>query len=155
MEAIALMKAFNPGAWICIAFDSVVSLLRGKPFIGLPLQIFLTRINQPELKQEEDSSGFLKRTTAARILVCFPVFGYDQTIAETSGESLVFSLISKLLADSRHRKPDHQRVSSTNLQSNLKDTCVYSRSSHFSMSLLGYNSKVHCCGRLSIEEMQT
>ena len=41
VEAIALVRAFDPGAWVRIAFDvkSVASLLRGEPFVRSILQL--------------------------------------------------------------------------------------------------------------------
>ena len=41
VEAIALVRAFDPGAWVRIAFDvkSVASLLRGEPFVRSVLQL--------------------------------------------------------------------------------------------------------------------
>ena len=40
-EAIALLRAFDPGAWVRIAFDvkSVASILRGEPFVRSVLQL--------------------------------------------------------------------------------------------------------------------
>ena len=41
VEAIALLRAFDPGAWVRIAFDvkSVASTLRGEPFVRSVLQL--------------------------------------------------------------------------------------------------------------------
>ena len=41
VEAIALLRAFDPGAWVRIAFDvkSVASILRGEPYVRSVLQL--------------------------------------------------------------------------------------------------------------------
>ena len=41
VQAIELVRAFDPGAWIRIAFDvrSVASILRGEPFVKSKLQL--------------------------------------------------------------------------------------------------------------------
>ena len=41
VQAIALVRAFDPGAWVRIAFDvrSVASILRGEPFVKSKLQL--------------------------------------------------------------------------------------------------------------------
>ena len=41
VKAIALLRAFDPGAWVRIAFDvkSVASILRGEPFVRSVLQL--------------------------------------------------------------------------------------------------------------------